>query len=104
MCGASSRASGGDTGREDLTVSDGERHLRQWPRRRTSKLSSGAQIEESFVAGAMEHALFRLGNHRARQVRALLSEGHELRVGEPDEDARVVDAWVIENQRPADGD
>src|SRR4051794_2705889 len=53
---------------------------------------------------AVKDSLLRTRDHRARKVRALLTEGHELARGHAHQQARIVFVRVRESDRSANSD
>src|SRR6478609_7738422 len=78
-----------DARRVDVLPANLECDTGQRPARRAGGRRPGAEIEESVMARAVEDALVRLRDDRARQVRALLAVGHQVALRQAHEHAVV---------------
>src|SRR4029453_2669717 len=88
-----------DASRVDVLPANLEGDARQGPSRRARRWSSGLKIEEAVMTRAVQDALLRLGNDGARQVRALLTVGHQVALRQSNQHAVVQLARILEHQR-----
>src|SRR5688572_17961865 len=90
-------------GRVDVSSADVKLDPWQRSRRRPRGGPSRSQVEMPLVARAKQVPAIRPRNDRAREMRALLTVGDQLRRSEPHEHAGVMLARIVEHQCFADG-